>query len=63
MFQEDAMLVRRICREEIKAALETFKAPIAKTATPKPVDVDEIVKIVLDKISIPAETPKKGKEK
>jgi hypothetical protein len=68
MFQEDQMLVRRICREEIAAALVALRSPVAtaKPVTPKPVDVDVIVSLVLDKIAIAStktEIPKKGKEK
>lgn len=60
-------------KEEMKWVVDTIKAEIAEAIKsikvpapipPKPVDVDEIVKLVLDKIQpIVTESPKKGKEK
>jgi hypothetical protein len=66
MLREDAQLIK----EMIDEALEKFSN---KIETPKPVDVDEIAKLVLDKISKSSETAptevkaeketfKKGKE-
>lgn len=64
MFQEDIGLVHQIAREIAKEEI----AKAIKELIPKPVevDIDEIVKLVLDKIKlsapvVAAEAPKKGK--
>jgi hypothetical protein len=68
MFAEDIALVRDIVKEEIanSSAIKTEKQ------VPVDVDIDKIVKLVLDKIAIQSDkvnvqsadiTPKRGKEK
>lgn len=76
MLREDVGLVYRIVKEhidELRAELEEkiAEAPVAKQSKPVDVDIDGIVKLVLDKIAAtsapinptPTEIPKKGKEK
>lgn len=76
MLREDVGLVYRIVKEhidELRAELEEkmSEVPVAKQSKPVDVDIDGIVKLVLEKIattsvsisSASTEIPKKGKEK
>ena len=61
MLKEEMKWVVDTIKAEITEAIKSIKVPAP--IPPKPVDVDEIVKLVLDKIAINTESPKKGKEK
>jgi len=61
MLKEEMKWVVDTIKAEVAEAIKSIKVPAPVTS--KPVDVDEIVKLVLDKIAIKAESHKKGKEK
>lgn len=68
MLRDEKQWVVDTIKAAIAEALAGFKVPAPTPPKPVEVDIDGIVKLILDKIKLPtpvvaAEAPKKGKEK